>query len=258
MKRSTDGNTVDTSSDIPIEVLRHEGMEQLSHEREIERKDNDGLATDDKLTSTESSSHKKAGVSSNRPVRANFKTLLDFGKSKRTSRLLMQIWKSDYTIIAYVLTAITFFLMKRMNYPPMGVLFFLLAMAVVDAILSIFVTRLSVHQHKHDVYSPEDFARDWLRYRILLSMTKAALLFVVGTSCGTAAAVGCYVMWFFTSTQRLRYLILRWSMEDHFPELERWSIFVILREAGIKPKLGNYNIAAILGVALGFTIALVF
>ena len=90
-------------------------------------------------------------------------------------------------------------------------------------------------------------------------MTKAALLFVVGTSCGTAAAVGCYVMWFFTSTQRLRYLILRWSMEDHFPELERWSIFVILREMGLKPKLGNYNnVAAILGVVLGVTISLVF
>ena len=47
-------------------------------------------------------------------------------------------------------------------------------------------------------------------------------------------------------------------MVDHFPELERWSIFVLLREAGVKPTLRNYNLAALLGVALGFTIALVF
>jgi hypothetical protein len=145
-----------------------------------------------------------------------------------------------------------------MEYPALGVLFFLLAMSVVDAILAIFVTRLSVHQNKHSIYSSEDFARDWLRYKILLSMTKAALLFVVGTSCGTAAVVGSYVMWFFTSTQRLRYIILRWSMNDHFPELERWSVFGLLREAGVKPKLRNYNIAAVLGVVLGFSIALLF
>ena len=244
-------------SDIPVEGLRREAIEQISREKEIARED-DRILANDEPPLTEPAGQKKDGAFYARAIRVNFRMLLNFGKTKKTSRLLIQIWQSDYTIIAYALTAISFFLMKRMNYPPMGVLFFLLAMAVVDAILSIFITRLSVHQNKHDVYSPEDFERDWLRYRILLSMTKTALLFVVGTSCGIAAAVGCYVMWFFTSTQRLRYLILRWSMVDHFPELERWSIFGILREAGVKPKLGNYNLAAILGVVLGFTIAIVF
>jgi hypothetical protein len=245
-------------TDIPMEGLRREALEQISREKDIAREDERILAIDEPLQQPEPAGPKKNGAFYAQMIRTNFNLLLNLGKTKKTSRLLIQIWQSDYTIIAYVLTAISFFLMKRMNYPPIGVLFFLLAMAVVDAILSIFVTRLSVHQNKHDVYSPEDFERDWLRYRILLSMTKAALLFVVGTSCGIAAVVGCYVMWFFTSTQRLRYLILRWSMVDHFPELERWSIFGILREVGVEPKLGNYNIAALLGVVLGFTIAIVF
>jgi Na+/melibiose symporter-like transporter len=243
--------------DIPVEGLRREAIEQISRERVIERED-DRILANEEPSPSDPAGQKKDSAFYKRAVRANFRMLIDFGKSKKTSRLLIQIWQSDYTIIAYALTTISFFLMKRINYPPLGVLFFLLAMAVVDAILSIFVTRLSLHQGKHDIYSAEDFERDWLRYRILLSMSKAVLLFVVGTSCGTAAAVGCYVMWFFTSTQRLRYLILRWSMVDHFPELERWSIFGLLREAGIKPKLGNYNLAALLGVVLGFTIALMF
>jgi Na+/melibiose symporter-like transporter len=243
--------------DVPVEGLRREAIEQISRERVIQRED-DLILANKEPPSSDATGQAKDSAFYKRAVRANFRMLIDFGKSKKTSRLLIQIWQSDYTIIAYVLTAITFFLMKRMNYPPIGVLFFLLAMAVVDAILSIFVTRLSLHQGKHDIYSAEDFERDWLRYRILLSMSKAVLLFVVGTSCGTATAVGCYVMWFFTSTQRLRYIILRWSMVDHFPELERWSIFGLLREAGVKPKLENYNLAAMVGVVLGFIIALMF
>jgi hypothetical protein len=245
------------SGDIPIDDLRREAIEQISREREIEREDDLILKNDVPLQHEQAGQEKVSDLYAT-AIRANFRLLLDFGKSKKTSRLLIQIGQSDYTLIAYVLTAVTFFLMNRMNYAPMGVLFFLLAMAVVDSILSIFVTRLSFHQSKEGFYRPEDFERDWLRYRIMLSMTKATLLFVVGISCGTSAVVGSYIMWFFTSTQRLRYIILRWSMVDHFPELERWSIFGILREAGVKPKRRNYNIAAIIGVVLGFGIAFAF
>ncbi len=252
-------STVDEQSpfDIPVEDLRREAIEQITLEREIEREDDLILANNAPRQSEQAGQEKVSDFYAS-TIRANFRLLLDFGKSKKTSRLLIQIGRSDYTLIAYVLTVVTFFLMRKMNYPPMGVLFFLLAMAVVDSMLSIFVTRLSFHQSKEGFYRPEDFERDWLRYKIILSMTKATLLFVVGITCGTAAAVGSYVMWFFTSTQRLRYLILRWSMVDHFPELERWSIFGILREAGVKPKRRNYNLAAIIGVVLGFTIAFVF
>jgi hypothetical protein len=246
-----------SSSDLPIEDLRREAIEQISREREIERED-DLILKNVALQHQEQAGQERVSDLYATAIRANFRLLLDFGKSKKTSRLLIQIGQSDYTLIAYILTAVTFFLMNRMNYAPMGVLFFLLAMAVVDSILSIFVTRLSFHQSKDGFYRPEDFERDWLRYRIMLSMTKATLLFVVGISCGTSAVVGSYVMWFFTSTQRLRYIILRWSMVDHFPELERWSIFGILREMGVKPKRRNYNIAAIIGVVLGFTIAFAF
>jgi hypothetical protein len=246
-----------SSGELPIEDLRREAIEQISREREIERED-DLILKNVALQQHQHGEEEKVGDLYAAAIRANFRLLLDFGKSKKTSRLLIQIGQSDYTLIAYVLTAVTFYLMNRMNYPPMGVLFFLLAMAVVDSILSIFVTRLSFHQSKEGFYHPEDFERDWLRYKIMLSMTKATLLFVVGISCGTSAVVGSYVMWFFTSTQRLRYIILRWSMVDHFPELERWSIFGILREAGVKPKRRNYNIAAIIGVVLGFTIAFAF
>ncbi len=187
-----------------------------------------------------------------------FRKFIESGKAKKTPRLLLQIWQSDFSIVAFVLVMVTFYLMKDTRYPPIGLLFFLLAMATVDAILSIFVVRLSFHQNKHGFYRTEDFQRDWLRYRMLLSMTKAALLFVVGTSCGTTAVIASYVIWFFTSTQRLRYLILRWSMDDHYPELQRWSIFALLREAGIEPKLRNFNLVAALGVLIGFAIVFVF
>jgi hypothetical protein len=148
--------------------------------------------------------------------------------------------------------------MKDARYPPIGLLFFTLAMATIDAILSIFVVRLSFHQNKHGFYRTEDFERDWLRYRILLSMTKAALLFLVATTCGTAAVFASYIVWFFTSTQRLRYFILRWSMDDHYPELQRFSIFTLLKEFGVEPKLKNFNLVAILGLVIGFAITFIF
>ena len=131
-------------------------------------------------------------------------------------------------------------------------------MATVDAILSIFVVRLSFHQNKHGFYRTEDFERDWLRYRILLSMTKAALLFVVLTSCGTATVVASYIVWFFTATQRLRYIILRWSMDDHYPELQRWSIFTLLHEAGIEPKRKHFTLVAIAGAVIAYAIVIAF
>ena len=184
--------------------------------------------------------------------------LIEMVKSRKTTKLLLQIWQSDYSIIGFVVVMGTFYIMKDTHYGPIGVLFFLFAMAEIDAILSIFVVRLSFHQNKHGFYRTEDFERDWLRYRMLLSMTKAALLFVVATSCGPAAVIASYLMWFFTSTLRLRYIILRWSMDDHYPDLQRWSIFALLREAGIEPKLRNFNILAILGVVIAFTIAFLF
>ena len=191
-------------------------------------------------------------------AKRGLRKFIELGKAKPTPRLLLQIWQSDFSIVAFVLVMVSFYLMKDTRYPPIGLLFFLLAMATVDAILSIFVVRLSFHQNKHGFYRTEDFQRDWLRYRMLLSMTKAALLFVVGTSCGTTAVIASYVIWFFTSTQRLRYLILRWSMDDHYPELQRWSIFALLREAGIEPKLRNFNLVAAAGVLIGFAIVFVF
>jgi hypothetical protein len=199
-----------------------------------------------------------SGQATRARYRARIRRLLEEGKSKKTPRLILQIWQSDYSIIAFVLVIASFYLMKDARYPPIGVLFFLLAMATIDSILSIFVVRLSFHQNKHGFYRTEDFERDWLRYRILLSMTKAALLFLVATTCGTSAVIGSYVVWFFTSTQRLRYFILRWAMDDHYPELQRFSIFTLLREFGIGPKLKNFNVVAVLGVLIGFTIAFVF
>jgi hypothetical protein len=184
--------------------------------------------------------------------------LIELGKSRKTTQLLLQIWQSDYSIIGFLIMMGTFYLMKDTRQPVVGLTFFLFAMAEVDAILSIFVVRLSFHQNKHGFYRTEDFERDWLRYRMLLSMTKAALLFVVATSCGSVTVVASYLMWFFTSTQRLRYIILRWSMDEHYPELQRWSVFALLREAGIEPKLRNFNVLALLGLVVGYGIVLIF
>ena len=136
----------------------------------------------------------------------------------------------------------SFYLMKDTRYGPVGVLFFMLGMAEIDAILSIFVVRLSFHQNKHGFYRTEDFERDWLRYRMLLSMTKVALLFIVATSCGTAAVIACYILWFFTSTLRLRYIILRGRWTTTTPISNAGVSSPFSREAGIEPKLRNFNV----------------
>lgn len=230
--------------EVPLEELRAEALEQIEQEAEAK---------------AEVSAEAAPDIPQNGRTRLKrFRKLLELSKSQKTTRILLQIWQSDYSIIAFVLVVASFYLMKDTGSPPIGLFFFILAMATVDAILSIFVVRLSFHQNKHGFYRTEDFERDWLRYRILLSMTKASLLFVVLTSCGTACVVASYIAWFFTATQRLRYIILRWSMDEHYPELQRWSIFALLREAGIEPRRKNFNLVAIIGVVIAFAIVFVF
>jgi len=242
-----------TSNKIePKPALHEEAIQQIEHEEEVREE------VQREQTHNDAIQRGPARVVKTVRRLTGFRKFIEQSKAKKTPRLLLQIWQSDFSIVAFVLVMVTFYLMKDIRYPPVGVLFFLLAMATVDAILSIFVVRLSFHQNKHGFYRTEDFQRDWLRYRILLSMTKAALLFVVGTSCGSAAVIASYIVWFFTSTQRLRYLILRWSMDDHYPELQRWSIFMLLREAGIEPKLKNFNLVAVIGVIIGFAIVFIF
>jgi len=237
-------------SQVPAPDLKEDAVQQLAREAESKRE----YPSDTKQNGSAEATMPLAPRWRGRIRRWKISDLVELAKSKKTTQSLMQIWHSDYSIIAFVLVMVTFYLVKDTRYPPIGLLFFLLAMATVDAILSIFVVRLSFHQNKHGFYRSEDFERDWLRYRILLSMTKAALLFVVATSCGTAAVVASYVAWFFTATQRLRYMILRWSMDEHYPDLQRWSIFALLREAGIEPKRKNFNIVAIIGVVISFAI----
>ena len=231
--------------EVPLEGLRDEALEQIAQEEEAK------VEVDAELG--RGIQHKNGRLHYKR-----FRRLLELSKSQKTPRILLQIWQSDYSIIAFVLVVVSFYLMKDTGSPPIGLFFFILAMATVDAVLSIFVVRLSFHQNKHGFYRTEDFERDWLRYRILLSMTKAALLFVVLTSCGTASVVASYIAWFFTATQRLRYVILRWSMDEHYPELQRWSIFALLREAGIEPKRKNFNLVALIGVVIAFAIVFLF
>ena len=89
-------------------------------------------------------------------------------------------------------------------------------------------------------------------------MTKAILFFVIALSCGWQTVAGAYILSFFTSCERLRYLILRWKMAEEFPDLERWTIFRVLREFDIKPTLRNFDIAAAAGVLLGFGFTLWF
>jgi len=230
--------------EAPFEGLRDEALEQIAQEE---------------VAKAEVSGEAAATIQQGRRKRhRRFRKLLELSKSQKTTRILLQIWQSDYSIIAFVLVVASFYVMKDTGSAPIGLFFFILAMATVDAILSIFVVRLSFHQNKHGFYRTEDFERDWLRYRILLSMTKAALLFVVLTSCGTACVVASYIAWFFTATQRLRYIILRWSMDEHYPELQRWSIFALLREAGIEPRRRNFNLVALIGVAVAFAIVFIF
>jgi hypothetical protein len=249
---------VDSGNELPGNVAQ-EALKQLEHEEEVRQ---DAAVEEAREKASVADARKRMKRETTGPAlhpgyRARFHDFIESSKTKKTPRLIMQIWQSDYSIIAFVLVMASFYLMKYTGYAPVGVLFFLMAMATVDAILSIFVVRLSFHQNKHGFYRTEDFERDWLRYRMLLSMTKAALLFVVATSCGTSAVIGSYIVWFFTSTQRLRYLILRWSMDDHYPDLQRWSVFALLREVGVEPKLRNFNLFAAIGVVIGFAIAFI-
>jgi hypothetical protein len=238
-------NDAHDEPDVPTPDLKDDAVQQLAREAELRKEHPNG---------TNGHALPIAPRRRGRIRRWKLSDLVELAKSRKTTQLLLQIWHSDYSIIAFILVMASFYLMKDTRYAPVGLLFFILAMATVDAILSIFVVRLSFHQNKHGFYRTEDFERDWLRYRILLSMTKAALLFVVATSCGTATVVASYIAWFFTATQRLRYIILRWSTDEHYPDLQRWSIFALLREAGIEPKLKNFNIVALLGIVISFAI----
>jgi hypothetical protein len=250
-----DSTTIEGAGSIPAPEMEPEAIQQIEREQEA------GLAAAKEvgLPIPVVQFPGRKGYAAARKIRiGKLHDLIEAARSKRTIQLLLQIWQSDYSIIGFVIVMGTFYLMKDTRAPVIGLTFFLFAMAEVDAILSIFVVRLSFHQNKHGFYRTEDFERDWLRYRMMLTMSKAALLFVVGTSCGTATVVASYLVWFFTSTQRLRYIILRWSMDEHYPELQRWSIFALLREAGIEPKLKNFNVLALVGVVVGFGIVLLF
>ena len=179
-------------------------------------------------------------------------------REARNIQHLKEIWKSDYTIMAFIPMVGCYYLMKYTGSPFAGVLFFLLAVATIDAILSIFVIRLSFHANKHRFYQTEDYERDWLRYRVLLTITKGVVFFMIGLKCGWSAIVGAQILWFFTTTERLRYVILRWSMEDYFPQLQKWSIFAVLQRFGVKPRRKEFNIVAAVGLVLGILVTFLF
>ncbi len=201
---------------------------------------------------------KVAGTAGHHKRRARVLKWFDTYKDRKTPTLLRQIWKSDWTIAAFIPMGIAFYGMKLTGWPWLGVVFFMLAMSTVDAILSIFVVRLSFQQNKSGFYRTEDYERDWLRYRVLLSMTKAALLFVIGLGCGWTAMVGAHLTWFFTSCERLRYILLRWSMSEKYEDLQRWSVFAVLREVHVEPTLKNFDILAGIGIVLGFGVTFLF
>jgi hypothetical protein len=171
---------------------------------------------------------------------------------------LKEIWKSDYTIVAFIPMVACYYLMKYTGSPFAGVLFFLLAVSTIDAILSIFVIRLSFHANKHRFYQTDDYERDWLRYRVLLMITKGVVFFMIGLKCGWTAILGAQILWFFTTAERLRYVILRWSMEDYFPHLQKWSIFLVLKRFGVEPHRKQFNTVAIVGAVLGLLVTLIF
>jgi len=184
-------------------------------------------------------------------VKQRVKDFIDTQRQSKTTRLLKQIWKSDWTIAAFIPMIGSFYAMKYTGAAFFGVLFFILAVSTIDAILSIFVIRLSFQQNKSGFYKTEDYERDRLRYRVLISITKAILYFAIGISCGWVAILGAHIAWLFTSCERLRYVILRWSMEENYPDLRRWSVFILLKEFDIEPGIKEFNIVASVGAVLG-------
>ncbi len=79
--------------DIPVAGLRREAIEQITRERVIERED-DLILAQKEPPITESVGQKKDSAFYKRAVRANFRMLIDFGKSKKTSRLLIKFGKA--------------------------------------------------------------------------------------------------------------------------------------------------------------------
>lgn len=191
-------------------------------------------------------------------MRSRMREFLVKQREAKNILLLKEIWKSDYTILAFFPMVGCYYLMKFTGSPFAGMLFFLLAVATIDAILSIFVIRLSFHANKSRFYQTDDYERDWLRYRVLLTITKGVLFFMIGIKCGWTAILGAQIVWFFTTAERLRYVILRWSMEDYFPQLEKWSVFFFLKRFGIQPKRKEFNRVAAIGLVLAIVVTFVF
>jgi hypothetical protein len=76
--------------------------------------------------------------------------------------------------------------------------------------------------------------------------------------CGLSAILGAQIIWFFATAERLRYVILRWSMEDYFPQLQKWSIFLVLKKFGVEPHRKQFNIVATIGLVLGLLVTFLF
>ena len=81
---------------------------------------------------------------------------------------------------------------------------------------------------------------------------------MIGLKCGLSAIVGAQIIWFLATAERLRYVILRWSMEDYFPHLKKWSIFLVLQKFGIEPRRKQFNIVAAIGLVLGLLVTSLF
>src|ERR1035437_9446678 len=80
-------------SDIPVEELRREAIEQIAREKGIGREDDLILAkVEPPLPGrplSEPAEQKKDRAFYARAIRANFRILLDFGQTKKTSRLII-------------------------------------------------------------------------------------------------------------------------------------------------------------------------
>ena len=88
------------------------------------------------------------------------------------------------------------------------------------------------------------------RYRIIQLMMQTFMTVLVWNYCGWSVALAATVAWFFTTCDKLFYIIQKSKYTGDYPWLESWSVFSLLKPLGIKATDKTFNALALGGIIL--------
>ncbi|HEY3874612.1 MAG TPA: hypothetical protein VGM92_03995, partial [Candidatus Kapabacteria bacterium] len=106
--------------DAPDDSFPEPGSEQNGHSAKEMDAPIEGLRTDALKQHSREEQIKVDLDSPHGPTPISYKVfhLIELIKSRKITRILIQIWQSDYSIIAFVLVVVSFYAMKNTRYPP--------------------------------------------------------------------------------------------------------------------------------------------